>query len=172
MVEQAADFRSQELLGRTRLRLLGGVSVATLPIARRLLAVPALPAVRRLALAGLCAAYVQGPVSKLADFPAAVAEMEHFGLRPGALVAAAVIAFELAASAMVVSGFGRRPAALALAAFTLAATFLALRFWEMEPGTARLMAANAFFEHLGLVGGFLVVAGLDPDDAVATEDRP
>lgn len=126
----------------------------------------------RLALVALCGAYIQGPISKLADFPGAVDEMAHFGLRPSALFAVGVIAFELVASGMVVSGLKRRAAALALAAFTLAATMLALRFWEMEPGTARQMTANAFFEHLGLVGAFVIVAGLDRPARFKRKDVP
>ncbi|WP_138467642.1 DoxX family protein [Poseidonocella sp. HB161398] len=112
----------------------------------------------RLCLLALCAAYIQGPAMKLADFPGAVAEMAQFGLRPAPVFAAGVICFELAAAAMVVWGRGRVPAALALAAFTLAATFVALRFWQMPPGAERIGATNAFFEHLGLAGAFCYVA--------------
>ena len=53
---------------------------------------------------------------------------------------------------------GASGAALALAGFTLAATFIAIRFWEMPAGQGQLMAMNGFFEHLGLVGGFILVA--------------
>jgi Amidohydrolase family len=52
-------------------------------------------------------------------------------------------------------------AALALGGFTLMATMIALRFWELSAGHERFMAANAFFEHIGLVGGFLLVAWHD-----------
>ena len=72
-----------------------------------------------------------------------------------------VIALELAASAMILSGRLRWLGALALAVFTLAATGLALRYWEMPVGQERFMAANAFYEHLGLAGGLLLVAWLD-----------
>lgn len=116
---------------------------------------------RWIALLGLCAAYIQGSVMKLFDFGGAIAEMEHFGLTPAAPFAAAVIVFELACSAMVLSGFCRWIGALALSAFTLMATFLALRFWEMPAGMPRMMATNAFFEHLGLAGAFLLVARYD-----------
>ncbi len=44
--------------------------------------------------------------------------------------------------------------------FTLFATFIANRFWEVT-GPERFMAANSFFEHLGLIGGFLLVAWYD-----------
>src|SRR5882672_10929253 len=86
------------------------------------------PAVRTLALLALCAAYIQGPIVKLLDFGGAIAEMEHFGLLPAPLFAAAVIAFELAMSALIVTGYWRWLGALALAVFTLAATWIALRF--------------------------------------------
>ena len=118
------------------------------------------PAIHWIALLGLCAAYIQGALTKAFDFPSAIAEMQHFGLYPAAPFAIAVIVFELAASVLVLSGILRWLGALALAGFTLMATFLALRFWEMTPPD-RTMAANAFFEHLGLVGGFLLVAWAD-----------
>jgi uncharacterized membrane protein YphA (DoxX/SURF4 family) len=125
---------------------------------------PASPAVttgsviRFLALLALCAAYIQGPITKIFDFKAAMAEMAHFGLLPAPLFAVGVIVFELSMSALILSGFHRRLGALALAGFTLAATALALRFWEMAPGMERMMAVNAFFEHLGLAGAFAYVA--------------
>ncbi|MDH4441537.1 MAG: DoxX family protein [Rhizobium sp.] len=116
------------------------------------------PALKTLALVALCAAYIQGPLTKIADFQGAIAEMEHFGLTPPAAFAVVVILFELTASAMVITGHFRWLAALALAGFTLLATLIALRFWELAPGMDRMMATNAFFEHLGLAGAFVLVA--------------
>jgi uncharacterized membrane protein YphA (DoxX/SURF4 family) len=113
------------------------------------------------ALLGLCAAYLQGGLNKLLDWPGAVAEAAHFGLPAPAFAAAATIATELIGSALVLSGRLRWLGALWLATFTLAAIFVANRFWELPPGQGRFMTANAFFEHLGLIGGFLLVAWLD-----------
>lgn len=124
-------------------------------------------AVRFLALLLLCAAYVQGPVTKILDFQGAIAEMEHFGLTPAPLFAVGVIVFELAMSALILIGRWRWLAALALAAFTVAATFIAIRFWEVPAGQGRMMAMNSFFEHLGLIGGFILVA---LDDLARTKD--
>lgn len=117
-------------------------------------------AVRWIALLLLCAAYLQGSIDKLLDFPGAIAEMTHFGLAPPTLFAGLVIALELAASLAILSGVLRWAGALALALFTLGATFVAVRFWEL-PLPQRLPAANTFFEHLGLAGGFLLVAWYD-----------
>jgi uncharacterized membrane protein YphA (DoxX/SURF4 family) len=116
---------------------------------------------RFIAYLGLCAAYLQGGLNKLTDFPGAIGEMTHFGLSPAPVFAAIVIIMELTASLLILAGFLRWLGALALGGFTLMATFLALRFWELPVGMERFMAANSFFEHLGLVGGFLLVAWLD-----------
>ena len=119
------------------------------------------PVLRWVALLLLCAAYLQGGLQKAFDFPAATARMNHFGLSPAGPMAIAVIVLELGAAAMILTGRLRWLGALALAGFTLMATFVALRFWQMPVGQERFMAANSFFEHLGLVGGFLLVAWLD-----------
>jgi uncharacterized membrane protein YphA (DoxX/SURF4 family) len=131
----------------------------------------AIPLVHWLALLGLCAAYLQGGIVKATDFSGAIAEMQHFGLAPAVPFAIAVIVLELGASVMILTGFYRWLAALALGGFTLMATLIALRFWELPAGQERFMAANAFFEHLGLVGGFLLVAWHDlKRPAVAKDD--
>lgn len=118
------------------------------------------PPVRWIGLLGLTAAYLQGGLVKVTDFAGASAEMAHLGLAPASGMAALVIVLELGASAMILAGVGRWAGALALAGFTLMATLLANRYWEMA-GEARFIAANAFYEHLGLVGGFLMVARCD-----------
>jgi uncharacterized membrane protein YphA (DoxX/SURF4 family) len=113
-----------------------------------------------IALLGLCAAYIQGGLDKLLDFNAAIAEAQHFGLPFATAAACATIVTELAGSALILTGVYRWLGALWLAGFTLVATFVANRFWEM-PLPQRFMVENSFFEHLGLVGGFLLVAWLD-----------
>ena len=120
----------------------------------------ATPPVHFIALLGLCAAYIQGGLDKLLDFNAAIAEAQHFGLPFATASACATIVTELAGSALILTGVYRWLGALWLAGFTLIATFLANRFWEM-PLPQRFMVENSFFEHLGLVGGFLLVAWLD-----------
>ena len=108
----------------------------------------------------LCSAYLQGALVKAWDFPAALAEMRHFGLTPALPFALLVIAGELGASLLILSGRLRWLGALYLALFTLAANCVANRFWLLD-GMARTMSENGFFEHLGLVGAFLIVAWTD-----------
>lgn len=133
--------------------------IAAIPsLARRALAPAAL---RWVGLLGLCAAYLQGGLNKLTDFGGAVAEMQHFGLAPAAPFAGAVIVTELLGSLLILSGRLRWFGALWLGGFTLVSTLLANRYWELAAGHERFMTANAFYEHLGLAGGFLLVAWWD-----------
>ena len=115
---------------------------------------------RWVALLLLVSAYLQGGLDKAFDFAGAVGEMHHFGLEPAQPLALAIIVLELGASALILTGRLRWLGAIALAAFTLAATFVANRFWAAPPAE-RFMLENGFFEHLGLVGGFLLVAWSD-----------
>jgi uncharacterized membrane protein YphA (DoxX/SURF4 family) len=124
------------------MRMLGGVTV------------------RWLALLALCSAYLQGGFDKATDFAGAIAEMQHFGLAPAAPLVALTIVVEVGASLLILAGIQRWAGALVLAGFTLMATLVANRFWEMVP-PARFMAENGFFEHIGLVGGFVLVAWHD-----------
>lgn len=114
-------------------------------------------AAHRLLLLLLCSAYLQGGFNKLNDFDGAIAEMHHFGLTPAIPLATAVIVLEIGGSLMILFGWYRWLGAMALAGFTLLASFVANPFWALEPA-ARGMVENAFFEHIGLCGGLLLVA--------------
>ena len=118
------------------------------------------PTIHWIASLCLCSAYLQGGLTKVLDFNAAIAEMEQFGLRPPAPLALAVILMEIGASLLILSGFFRWAGALILGSFTLFATIIANRFWD-TPLPKRYATENSFFEHLGLVGGFILVAWND-----------
>lgn len=116
--------------------------------------------ITRVCLLLLCSAYLQGGLDKAFDFSGAVAEMAHFGLAPAMPFALLTIVGEIGASVLVVSGIKRWLGAAYLGVFTLAATLLANRFWELS-GAARIGLENGFFEHLGLAGAFFLVAWID-----------
>jgi uncharacterized membrane protein YphA (DoxX/SURF4 family) len=106
----------------------------------------------------LVGAYLLGGVVKLTDWPAAVAEQAHFGMASPALGAAITIAIELIGPLLILSGRMVWLGAGMLGVFTLLAAFKANAFWTMPMGQDRFMATNAFFEHLGLIGGFILAA--------------
>lgn len=109
----------------------------------------------------LVSAYLVGGIAKLADWPAAMAEQAHFGMTPPAFWAALTIAVELIGAGLILLGRAVWLGAGLLGGFTLLAAVVANDFWTMT-GAARFHAANAFFEHLGLVGAFILAARLAP----------
>ncbi|WP_404334471.1 DoxX family protein [Sphingomonas sp. MMS12-HWE2-04] len=109
----------------------------------------------RLALVG---AYLLGGIVKAADWPAAVAEQAHFGMNPPALWAALTVAVELVGPLLILTGRLVWLGAGMLGVFTLLAAIVANAFWTMPAGHERFMATNAFFEHVGLIGGFVLAA--------------
>jgi len=106
----------------------------------------------------LVGAYLLGGLVKLVDWPGAVAEQAHFGMHPPALWAALTIAVELLGPVLILTGRWIWLGAGMLGVFTLLAAFTANAFWTMPPGPERFGATNAFFEHLGLIGGFVLAA--------------
>ena len=108
----------------------------------------------------LCGAYMLGGVIKLTDWPGAVVEQTHFGMTPPALWAAITIAVELVGPLLILTGRFVWLGAGMLGVFTALAALTANAFWTMPPGPERFAATNGFFEHIGLVGGFVLVAML------------
>jgi len=105
----------------------------------------------------LTAAYWSSGIAKVLDFPGAVAEQAHFGLPWPHLTTVLTIAVQLLGALSVICLIRPALGAVVLAAFTLAATLLAHAFWTY-PVAERPRQLATFMEHLGLIGGFLLVA--------------
>lgn len=106
----------------------------------------------------LVSAYLLGASVKAFDFPGAVAEQAHFGLHPPAAWAMATLLTEGAGAILVMTRRWVWLGAGILGVFTVLAAIIANAFWTLPPGPERFMATNAFFEHLGLAGGFALAA--------------
>jgi uncharacterized membrane protein YphA (DoxX/SURF4 family) len=115
------------------------------------------PVTAFVARAALTSAYLIGGLAKLSDFPAAVAEQAHFGLQPAPLWAVLTIVVEIGGALLLIAGRFLWLAAGALSVLTAIAMLVANDFWAQQ-GHDRFMALNAFFEHLGLIGGFALAA--------------
>ena len=145
-------------MGRARLRLLGGVRcLAKTDTPRWIRAILSWPWLLPVARIALTSAFLIGGIQKLVDFPGAVAEQAHFGLQPAWLWATAAITVELAGSALVIVGRWVWLGAGGLGVLTAVAMLTANNFWAMA-GHDRFMALNAFFEHLGLIAGLVLVS--------------
>lgn len=125
------------------------------------------PQTAPLARLALVSAYLLGAVVKTADFPGAVAEQAHFGMAPPAFWAVATIAVEIVGPLLILTRRWLWLGAGMLGVFTLLAAIKANAFWAMPAGQDRFMAMNAFVEHIGLIGGFVLVALLDRRERAA-----
>lgn len=112
-----------------------------------------------LARVALTTAYWWGGLAKLWDFPGALAEVRHFGLEPSGILAGATIVVEIGASILLIVGRAVWVAAATLALFTALATVVGHAFWAVPP-EHRGTELNAFLEHIGLIGGFMLAAAL------------
>ena len=107
----------------------------------------------------LVSAFLIGGIEKALDFPGAVAEQARFGLQPAWLWATAAIIVELGGSLLVILGRWVWLGAGGLGVLTAVAMLAANDFWA-KAGHERFLAVNAFFEHLGLIAGLVLVSML------------
>ena len=108
---------------------------------------------------GICVPFLISGLIKVVDISAAASEFAGLGLPAPMLLAWLTVAVQLTGSVAAIWG-GRVPAtigALALAAFTVAATLVAHSFWAVEPAL-RAAELNIFTEHVSIVCALLFVA--------------
>ena len=113
-----------------------------------------------LALVGrllLAALFLPAGLSKIGGFEGTVGYIASVGLPMPQLATIVAIAVEVIAPIALILGWGTRWAALALALFTLVASFGFHNFWAM-PAEQAMMQQLMFFKNIGVVGGLLVLA--------------
>ena len=113
-----------------------------------------------LALVGrllLAALFLPAGLAKIGGFAGTVGYIASAGLPLPQLAAALAIVVEVGGGLALLAGWGTRLAALALAAFTLFATFAFHNFWAM-PADQVMMQQLMFFKNIAVVGGLLMLA--------------
>jgi uncharacterized membrane protein YphA (DoxX/SURF4 family) len=110
-----------------------------------------------LARVALTSAFLIGGVTKALDFSAAVAEQNQLGLHPAPVWAVFAIVIELVGPLLVISGYFVWLGAGAIGVLTAIAMVVSTPFWSLA-GTARFVAVNGFFEHMGLIAGCVMAA--------------
>jgi uncharacterized membrane protein YphA (DoxX/SURF4 family) len=101
--------------------------------------------------------FIVAAIVEIANFRVAVARQAHFGMYPPAFWAVLTIIVQITGSAIIISGRRIWLGAGILTVFTATTNVIAHRFWEFA-GQAKFESRNEFVEHLGLVGGFVLVA--------------
>jgi putative oxidoreductase len=101
--------------------------------------------------------FLPAGIGKIGGFAGAVGYIGSKGLPLPELGAAIAIVVEVGGALALIAGFGTRFAALALALFTLVASFFFHNYWGV-PAEQAMMQQLLFFKNIGVVGGLLVLA--------------
>lgn len=101
--------------------------------------------------------YLVSGFGHLADFGAAVAEQVNYGLPAPEFMAALTVGVEIVGSLLILTGRLVWLGAGMLGVFTALGAVFAHPFWA-SLGPARFDALASFLEHVGLVGGLILVA--------------
>ena len=115
--------------------------------------------VGRLALAFI---FVAAGANKLADLATFQASLEGMGAPAPGILAILAVACELGGGLALALGLQARLGALALVAFTIVATFLAHRFWQVEDPQAQFVQQIMFMKNFAIIGGLLYAIAAGP----------
>ena len=105
----------------------------------------------------LAAIFVSSGVAKLVGWPAVVGSIGGKGVPFPEIAGVAVIVLELCGALALVTGWGARWAAVALAVFTAAASVLYHPFWAVE-AAQYMNQFNHFMKNVAIIGGLFIVA--------------
>ena len=109
----------------------------------------------------LAAIFLYSGAAKLLFWSGGIAEFAALDLPMPALTLAATIILQIGAGTALAIGWRSAPAALALAAFTIAATLVGHPFWAFDGADFHRQLTIAL-EHLAIVGGLLAIAAAGP----------
>jgi len=105
----------------------------------------------------LAALFLPAGISKIGGFAGTAGYIGSVGLPLPEVGAALAIAVEVLGGIALIVGFGTRWAALALAVFTLVASFFFHAYWAL-PAEQQMMQQLMFMKNIGVVGGLLALA--------------
>ncbi|GBU14996.1 LysR family transcriptional regulator [Polaromonas sp.] len=101
--------------------------------------------------------FLPAAIGKITGFSGTVAYSASMGLPMPEVGTAVAVVVELLGSVALILGFGTRWAALALAFFTLVASFFFHNYWAL-PAEQQMMQELMFMKNMAIVGGLLTMA--------------
>lgn len=109
----------------------------------------------------LIALYISSAVGKFGALDQTAAMIGGKGLPFPAMLAFVAAAAELIGALCVAAGYYTRAAAIGLISYTVIVTIAFHGFWGLE-GAARFGQYIHFMKNVGLLGAFIVIAGIGP----------
>ena len=105
----------------------------------------------------LAALFLPAGIGKLTGFAGTVGYITSVGLPLPQVAAAIALVVEIVGGIALITGFGTRFAALALAVFTLVASIFFHNFWAL-PADQQMIPQLLFFKNIAVIGGLLTLA--------------
>jgi len=105
----------------------------------------------------LAALFLPAGIGKLTGFAGTVGYIASVGLPLPQVGAALALIVEIVGGIALITGFGTRFAALALAVFTAVASFFFHNYWA-APAEQQMVQQLMFFKNVAVVGGLLTLA--------------
>nr|WP_315467403.1 DoxX family protein [uncultured Undibacterium sp.] len=105
----------------------------------------------------MAALFLPAGIAKLTGFEGTVDYITSVGLPAPTLAALAALVLEIVGGAALIVGLGTRFAALALALFTLVASFIFHAYWSV-PADQVFVTQLLFFKNIAVAGGLMALA--------------
>jgi putative oxidoreductase len=105
----------------------------------------------------MAALFLPAGIAKLTGFEGTVGYITSVGLPAPTLAALAALVLEIVGGAALIVGLGTRFVALALALFTLVASFIFHAYWSV-PADQVFVTQLLFFKNIAVAGGLMALA--------------
>jgi putative oxidoreductase len=105
----------------------------------------------------MAALFLPSGIGKLTDFAGTVGYISSVGLPLPQVGAGVALIVEIVGSVALIAGYGTRVAAVALAVFTLVASFFFHNYWAL-PADQQMIPQVLFFKNMAVAGGLLLLA--------------
>jgi putative oxidoreductase len=105
----------------------------------------------------IAALFLPAGIGKLTGFAGTVGYISSVGLPLPQAAAAAALAIEVVGGVALIAGYQTRVTAVALAAFTLVASYFFHAYWTL-PADQQMIPQLLFYKNVAVVGGLLALA--------------
>lgn len=105
----------------------------------------------------IAALFLPAGIAKISGFAGTVGYIASVGLPAPTIAAAAAVILEIVGGIALLVGLGTRYAALALAFFTLVASFIFHAYWAV-PADQAYVTQLLFFKNIAVAGGLMAIA--------------
>ena len=105
--------------------------------------------------------FLQSGITKAIRFQDGLGEVRSKNIPRPHLALLGTILLQIVGGALLIAGWFVSPVAALLALFTLATAVVFYDFWTLQ-GAPRAASLNGFFEHISIIGGFLILMAAGP----------